>query len=282
VILCAAGDTHGALDRLYDDVLAFEQQLGVRFDQVVHVGDFGIWPDPERLDRATRERDGVGDFAAWLASGRIAPRPTTFIKGNHEDFDFLAGRRGQQVLPGVTYLGNGETMDIGGLRVGGIGGCYAPSDFERPARTLEGKARAHYTRDECDRIRRCDVLLLHDAPSGVDIAKRHRDGSQSRYVSTAVGLADVVRRVRPKFCFFGHHHASVLAQVGGVSCIGLNLIGRTGHLVAVDVGPGRESMKILGSSIGNWQSHAGIATTEQSIDAPTTDNILKVILLSRA
>ena len=32
MILCAAGDIHGAMDRLFDDVLAFEQSLNVRFD----------------------------------------------------------------------------------------------------------------------------------------------------------------------------------------------------------------------------------------------------------
>ena len=31
VIVCAAGDIHGAIDRLYDEVLAFEESLGVRF-----------------------------------------------------------------------------------------------------------------------------------------------------------------------------------------------------------------------------------------------------------
>jgi hypothetical protein len=48
MFICAAGDIHGAMDRLYDDVLAFEGSLGVRFDYVLHVGDFGVWPDPDR------------------------------------------------------------------------------------------------------------------------------------------------------------------------------------------------------------------------------------------
>jgi hypothetical protein len=39
MFICAAGDIHGAMDRLYDDVLAFEEALGVRFDYVLHVGD---------------------------------------------------------------------------------------------------------------------------------------------------------------------------------------------------------------------------------------------------
>jgi hypothetical protein len=42
MFICAAGDIHGAMDRLYEDVLAFEESLGVRFDYVLHVGDFTV------------------------------------------------------------------------------------------------------------------------------------------------------------------------------------------------------------------------------------------------
>ena len=54
MFICTARDIHGAMDRLYDDILAFEQSLGGRFDYVLHAGDFGIWPDPNRVDKATR------------------------------------------------------------------------------------------------------------------------------------------------------------------------------------------------------------------------------------
>jgi len=76
MLICAAGDIHGAMGLLYRDVLAFEGSLGVRFDCVLHVGDFGVWPDPARIDKATRHHDGAGDFPAWLREGRQAPRPT--------------------------------------------------------------------------------------------------------------------------------------------------------------------------------------------------------------
>lgn len=33
MVICAAGDIHGAMDRLYHDVLVFEASLGVRFEQ---------------------------------------------------------------------------------------------------------------------------------------------------------------------------------------------------------------------------------------------------------
>lgn len=54
MIRCVAGDTHGALEQLYDDVLAFEAALEVRIERILHVGDFGVWPDSERIDRASR------------------------------------------------------------------------------------------------------------------------------------------------------------------------------------------------------------------------------------
>ena len=89
MIVCAAGDIHGAIDRLYQEVLAFEESLGVRFAWVLHVGDFGIWPDATRIDGATKRHDGAGDFPNWWAERRSAPRKTLFIKGNHEDFVWL-------------------------------------------------------------------------------------------------------------------------------------------------------------------------------------------------
>jgi hypothetical protein len=92
VLICAAGDIHGAMECLYENMLAFEQNLGARFDWVLHVGDFGIWPDPEKIDSGTRNHDGAGDFSKWLASGRPVPRRTVFIKGNHEDLRGLMRR----------------------------------------------------------------------------------------------------------------------------------------------------------------------------------------------
>src|ERR1700687_2448493 len=132
MLTCAAGDIHGAMNRLYH-VFAFEASLGVRFDYVLHVGDFGIWPDPRRIDKVTRHHDGVGDFPAWLRENRGAPRPTLLIKGNHEDFVWLDAHQDAEVLPALAALRNGSTVDIqargvGGIRVGGAGGCYRAWD----------------------------------------------------------------------------------------------------------------------------------------------------------
>jgi len=235
MILCAAGDIHGALDRLYEAVLAFENSLGVQFEWVLHVGDFGVWPDPDRVDRATRRHGDAGDFPVWCAEGRAAPRPTLFIKGNHEDFDWLEAQARREILPNLTYLRNGETFDAGGVTIGGVGGCHGPSSYGRRSRDLQGRARRHYTREDVDRLigaGRVDVLLTHDAPAGV-VFPRHRMGAN--WASNAAGLDDLVRAVRPQVCFFGHHHIRVDGDIEGVPCLGLNLVGRPGNLVALRI-----------------------------------------------
>jgi predicted phosphodiesterase len=251
MLICAAGDIHGAMDRLYHDVVAFESLLGVNFDYVLHVGDFGIWPDPSRIDKATRHHEGAGDFPTWLNDRRGTSRPTLFIKGNHEDFVWLDSRHDPEVLPGLTYLRNGHTLEIrdragDSIRVGGVGGCYGPSDYRRPSDSLQGYARRHYTADEIERLASTggvDIVLTHDAPAGVRF-ERHRRGTG--YVSEAAGLDVLLGRVRPRVCFFGHHHIRVDAEVSGVRCIGLNKVAMPGNLVAIEIERGKQEWSLLG------------------------------------
>ncbi len=78
------------------------------------------------------------------------------------------------MLPGLFYPRNGTRFEIKDgdqtLTVGGLWGCFGPSDDERRSRHLQGYRKRHYTRDEIDALiggRRVDVLLVHDAPNGV-------------------------------------------------------------------------------------------------------------------
>ena len=116
----------------------------------LHVGDFGAWPDPHRIDKATRKHDGAGDFPAWWSKRREAPRR---MMCNLEDFVWLDAQPGPEVLPNLFYLRNGATFDLGGIVVGGLGGCHGPSNYERRSKDLQGYAKRHYTREDITRGR---------------------------------------------------------------------------------------------------------------------------------
>jgi hypothetical protein len=134
------------------------------------------------------------------------------------------------------------------LRVGGVGGCFGPTSYGRVP-PQQGAPR-HYTAWELKQL--CeqgplDVVLFHDAPAGVEIVKPTRNGEERRYVSEAEGLGEALSAIRPRVCFFGHHHARVNAVVAGIPCLGLNAVGYPGSLIAAR---GAEGGNI--EIVGDW------------------------------
>lgn len=244
MLVCVAGDTHGELDRLYEIVATFERQVGREVDVVLQVGDFGVWPDPRRLDEATRRHGDRGEFRRLLALGAV-PRPTYFIAGNHEDFVFLAGADARALPTGLHFIRWGEVVEIVAgserLRVGGAGGCFGPRDYERTH--LAGAARRHYTRDDLERLARAaqglDVLLLHEPPAGAVTELHAPPGLSPRtWTLRGEGLAELVARTRPRICFTGHIHARTERRLNGVRTVGLHKVPCRGSAILLDIPPG--------------------------------------------
>jgi predicted phosphodiesterase len=156
------------------------------------VGD--IHGDFDALEWAMRRHEEV---AFWLSVGDVAsddrryPEPIAplyWIKGNNEDFDFVASERspashaGLQASSGARspgtrrhrnlhFLQNGSRTDIDGVTVVALGGTFAPTWYDTPADALPVRGRddkrRHFVREEveaCERMRGVDVLLTHEAP----------------------------------------------------------------------------------------------------------------------
>ena len=120
------------------------------------------------------------------------------------------------------------------------------SDVHGDIVALDAALKRHYTRDEIDTLCKAaavDILLVHDAPAGVKF-ERHLNGIG--WVSEAAGLDQLVAGVRPRVCFFGHHHTQVDAEVAGIRCIGLNKVRMPGNLVAIDTKSRRSEWSVLG------------------------------------
>jgi Icc-related predicted phosphoesterase len=264
MLICVGGDIHGRLDQFYRDIADFERSLGVKFDWALHVGDFGIWPDPTKADKATLKHGDIGDFPQWFSEKKSAPIPTAFIKGNHEDFGFLESCHKGVVLPNLFHIPNGRARELtcaseaGSIVVAGVGGCFGPSDYNRKSRTLQGYAKRHFTSDEIAALKPgADILLFHDAPAGVEFTRNWPGGRESKQTSRAEGIAEAILRVKPRVCFSGHWHRRVDYQIGGVPGFGLNFVGRPGNLVAIDIPVGGTKMTVL----GEWPKHPQFAQT---------------------
>ena len=196
------------------------------------VGD--LHGDFEALDRAMAAHP---EAAFWLCPGDVAsdsgeypaPRaPLYWIKGNNEDFDFVAAQpMGSGTLRNLCFIPNGEVVTAQGFRLAGLGGTFAPTVYDMAASELphaknHGKTndrRRHFVRDEvdaCKTLRAVDVFMSHEAPRPYPL-ERVRDAGKTP-------VNDVLAAMQPRLHLFGHHHRYTVAERQHVPSIGLEAV----------------------------------------------------------
>ena len=147
MIVCAAGDIHGALDRLYAEVLDFEASLGVHFEWVLHVGDFGAWPDPSRIDKYRQDKGPVLGARRLVRRSREPCPSARAVKVGPVAADRRRRAGIAAALRGVfraIRLRQRSRWPAALVRRGRKAKCAAPvgSPLERPPRAVPGTAAA--------------------------------------------------------------------------------------------------------------------------------------------
>lgn len=236
--IAVVGDVHGHLALTYAILGRWQRETSERIDLILQVGDLGAFPDPSRIDRATRryaERDpeelGFADFA-----GPTPPRtsmdprpPLVFIPGNHEDFEFLDERDAAAPSDDAVYpvsedgkilaLRSGRiwTFDsegpassdrpsiAGGIRVAGVSGVAGRE------RKRHVHPRLYLQEDDALTLAgkprgAFDVFISHDGPDG--LWGSHRPGAGSP------ALRLVIEEAQPALAFFGHYDWGAEWQIG--------------------------------------------------------------------
>jgi Calcineurin-like phosphoesterase. len=202
------------------------------------------------------------DVPFWLCVGDIADEagryeplgaPVWWIKGNNENFDLIASGG---FPAGLHYIPNGTAIDISlepeavraseagwasqarHLRVAGLGGTYAPTVYDLPARDLPHPKKAtakateladrrrQFVRDEveaCTRMTDVDILLTHEAARPYRVNKGIDAGKTP--------INEVLAAMKPRLHLFGHHHRCSEQAAQGVRSIGLDLVSRSYLLI---------------------------------------------------
>jgi Icc-related predicted phosphoesterase len=216
VLLGAFGDIHGDFDT-------------VRRIQARHA-DAGFWLC-------------VGDVAD--EAGRYEPftAPVHFIKGNNDGFDAIAD---QALPPSVHFLPNGQLHVIGGLRVAGLGGTFAPTWYETPAVGLphprKGTARAtaqadkrrHFVHEEviaCQALTGVDVFLTHEAARPYFVGGTAGPRGSRGPDAGKTPINEVLAVMKPRLHLFGHHHQFSEQDRQGVRSVGLDVVSRSYLLI---------------------------------------------------
>lgn len=163
IALC--GPVEGHLSSFYEHLAAAGQDIR----WALCVGDFGLWPDRNRIPRGSRTHGAGTDFSRMYALDTPVPVSTLTVCGVHDDIRWLKQRQDMghlELLPNLHWLVSGHKTVIGwgeyNVRVTGLGKVYSKSTYNDQ---FSKKSYRHYTRQEVERgcsSGPTDILLLHE------------------------------------------------------------------------------------------------------------------------
>ncbi len=230
-MIAFVGDVHGRIFHAFAALLELQARLGHGFDAIIQVGDLG-YPDLERADEPTRRY-----LAVDPAEGELAPlmerasdqdealksirtklgTPMLFVRGNHEDFDWLRGlpvddiSRTAPIDPFdlLRYVPDGAVLDLAGARIAFLGGV---EEFEGPPGIDDAAYQSLLDRGPGT----LNVLVTHEGPYGCSQGYRGDIGGSRR-------ISQLVEALQPSFHVFGHAHQPIgPAKAGRTTYLGLD------------------------------------------------------------
>jgi Icc-related predicted phosphoesterase len=204
----AFGDLHGQIRGMYAAAQEWEQANGTPVEVIIQVGDFGIYPAPERQPADKQEQYGPGEYAALVAEGWSAPIPTYFCKGNNEDFAALSGL----LLPDLHFMPDGTVQQFGDTKVAFLGGGWSKKSYES-----EEPKPQHISRAALEGLynQEFDILVCHEAPAGSRLPGYV-------YAVGAPPLRTLIENKQPRLVLHGHHHRHAENRFGETQVIALS------------------------------------------------------------
>lgn len=234
------GDTH-ANTRWSVNAVAIAKRLNAL--DIMVVGDFGYWPDPQyghpyflkELSEAAQEH-GV---TVW------------WVDGNHEDFGNLYRSHLKdhdepvQIRPGIMWLPRGVTWTWEGVTFLAMGGA---ASIDRQHRTPGVSWFPEEIIDDSDvlKAKPATIMITHDSPINPleFTGRRFIVDAESEYCRQQ--MRRVVTIAKPELLLHGHYHMSsdlefLRGDSGYTRCVGLGCDGNS------------ESMRLLTVDQGAWK-----------------------------
>ena len=249
------GDIHGRVALMLTLARLWEQHTGLRLSGILQVGDMGAFPDPSRLDDSTARmaRDDADElgFASYCVpteegerylGGRGVP-VTAFIRGNHEDFEYLARFTEPEAVDPwhrLWYVPDGAVLELERegrvIRVAGFGGISprdeASKGGKRSRRSTDQVGSRGAPDPRCFSAEDAERAFFGEAP--IDILLTHAGPEHPDLPGGSPRLAALSRRLAPRVHLFGHHHVALgpTEGPGGGLLVGLDHLefGRRGEL----------------------------------------------------
>lgn len=201
------GDLHGRIYEALNACRQWEIKNSKQIDIILQLGDLGVWPFPERADKATRTfaekysseygfrefhnpSERVKKLLSELKANLI------FVTGNHEDFQYLAECTTKEPvfsiepLKRIYCLKNGQVYNFKNIKIAGLGGLDAKN---RPGKYLP---EAYIQKKDAKKLlkEKFDIFISHESPKDAAI-----QGSGSEEITR------ILKKCQPEYAFFAHY-----------------------------------------------------------------------------
>ena len=213
MIIAVFSDVHGKILPCFKLCERWEKENDEKIDLILQTGDLGIFPNPERLDSATKrharnDEEELGFYYNFYQKQKRAENVLkklgcnlVFVRGNHEDHDFLDSLEVEHegvIFPvdvynrifclksGLVYTFRKGSEEIRILGIGRIS--------ERAKRKPDKKYIQEYERHRIlSQKEGFDILLTHD--SAKDFVTKGFGAKEIRFV---------LEKFKPVYHFYGH------------------------------------------------------------------------------
>lgn len=228
------GDIHGRVMHAIAVLSEWQLRSRRKLDLIIQVGDLGAYPEPSeevRNEKYVRQDHAELDFARFLKAEGLLERTIRevrrselnrihFIRGNHEDFDWL-NERSRQAEQGIVsvdpfdlyhYVSDGTVIEMDGWKIAFLGGIETPS---LEPKSIDSQAYEKLMSLPSGEI---DILVTHDAPYGIGLNYHgHPQGSAL--------ISKLIDTINPRYLIAGHyHHLNGPRVFGSTTYLGLNVL----------------------------------------------------------
>jgi len=212
MLIAFLGDIHGRIFHAMAALVTWQKKNGKKFNLIVQAGDFGAFPYPDEYllnNRFVKKDPTELDFSRFIESGSIVHEftrlveseietPIHFIRGNHEDFnwlDSLEERNGIcdiDELGLVKYIKDGTIHRFMDINIAFLGGA----DFGSKDKGIIDQEAFERLMETEEKI---DILVSHEIYYGIGFSY-HGITQGSRKITR------LVEKLKPRYHITAHYH----------------------------------------------------------------------------
>lgn len=247
------GDLHGQFHDL-NSVMRNVEMLGIEYDFVIQVGDFGFYPEnfSEKLDKfhsklikTGKKIDGICDYTYAYEHIKFH-KPVHVICGNHENHEFIkkSDHKKWEEKYNIIYKPRGSWVNIDGYKIGFLGGALNADQAQEGSTAKETtnyvlNKQVERALKEWNAVGGMDTVVTHSCPTNLGIGMEGSPflfATVEKYIVNAGhgssnfmdcgehALTKLYNGLvkKPSWWFFGHFHQSHAKKINDTVfvCVG--------------------------------------------------------------